>query len=159
LQKHDESIQRQVRFFGRHEQDLDTIADRVEQYFDKATRKLTDLMEARLQQQERDAQNAYEKWQAHFRRLNEDNIYQRILDYMQPFQQLNGQQDTLNRQQQQLSEEIRQTNDRLLRKLDTDTEIQARLLRQLAELNAHLVKAAEPGPIKAALNRVFGKGK
>ncbi|CAN5915213.1 hypothetical protein BH24BAC1_BH24BAC1_16260 [soil metagenome] len=159
LQKHDESIQRQVRFFGRHEQDLDTIADRVEQYFDKATRKLTDLMEARLQQQERDAQNAYEKWQAHFRRLNEDNIYQRILDYMQPFQALNGQQDTLNRQQQQLSEEIRQTNDRLLRKRDTDTEIQARLLRQLAELNAHLVKAAEPGPIKAALNRVFGKGK
>lgn len=159
LQKHDESIQRQVSFFGRHEQDLDNIADRVEQYFDKATLKLTELMAARLQQQERDAQNAYEKWQAHFRRLNEDNIYQRILDYMQPFQELNGQQDYLNRQQQQLSSEIRQTNDRLLRKLDADTEIQAQLLRQLAELNAHLVKAAEPGPIKAALNRVFGKGK
>lgn len=158
LQKHDESIQRQVSFFGRHEQDLNTIAARVEQYFDKATRKLTDLMEARLQHQERDAQNAYEKWQAHFRKLNEDNIYQRILDYMQPFQRLNEQQEELNRKQQQLTGEIRQTNERLLRKLDTDSEIQVQLLRQLAELNAHMVKAAEPGPIKAALNKVFGKG-
>ncbi len=158
LQKHDESIQRQVNFFGRHEQDLNTIAARVEQYFDKATYKLTDLMEARLQHQERDAQNAYEKWQDHFRRLNEDNLYQRILDYMQPFQNLQGQQERLNFNQQQQAAETRQTNEHLLRKLDADAVVQQQLLQQLAVLNAQLEKSMEPGPIKAAFGKLFGTG-
>ncbi|GGK68083.1 hypothetical protein ACD591_16830 [Rufibacter glacialis] len=158
LQQHDESIQRQINFFARHEEELDTIANRTEQYFDKAALKLTDLMQARLQHQERDAQNAYEKWQEHFRRLNEDNLYQRILDYMQPFQNLTGQQDTLNRQQQDLAQEIKQTNERLLQKIDTDSEIQQRLLQQLAVLNANVEKSMEPGPLKAAMGKIFGSG-
>lgn len=158
LQQHDESIQRQINFFARHEEELDNISNRTEQYFDKASRRLTDLMETRLQHQERDAQNAYEKWQEHFRRLNEDNLYQRILDYMQPFQKLNPQQENLNRQQQDLAQEIKQTNERLLRKIDTDTEIQQRLLQQLAVLNANVEKSMEPGPIKAAMGRLFGTG-
>ncbi|MHC2991758.1 hypothetical protein OB13_09235 [Pontibacter sp. HJ8] len=158
LQKHDESIQRQVNFFGRHEEDLNTIAARVEQYFDKAALKLTDLMEARLQHQERDAQNAYEKWQDHFRRLNEDNVYERIVEYMRPFESLNQQQERLNASQQQLTGEIRQTNERLLQKLDTDAQVQQQLLRQLHELNVNMVKAAEPGPLKAALGKLFGSG-
>ncbi|WP_210464922.1 O-fucosyltransferase family protein [Rufibacter roseolus] len=158
LQQHDESIQRQINFFARHEEELDTIANRTEQYFDKAALKLTDLMQARLQHQERDAQNAYEKWQEHFRRLNEDNLYQRILDYMRPFENLNPQQDQLNRQQQDLAQEIKQTNERLLRKIDTDTEIQQKLLQQLAVLNANVEKSMEPGAIKAALGRIFGTG-
>ncbi|RNI27732.1 hypothetical protein EFA69_16600 [Rufibacter immobilis] len=158
LQQHDEAIQRQINFFSRHEEELDTIANRTEQYFDKAALKLTDLMQARLQHQERDAQNAYEKWQEHFRRLNEDNLYQRILDYMQPFQNLNSQQDTLNRQQQDLAQEIRQTNERLLRKIEADAEIQQKLLQQLAVLNANVEKSMEPGPIKAAMGRIFGTG-
>ncbi|WP_242927189.1 hypothetical protein [Pontibacter vulgaris] len=155
LQKHDESIQKQVDFFGRHEQDLDNIAARVEQYFDKAALKLTDLMEARLQHQERDAQNAYEKWQEHFRRLNEDNIYQRILDYMQPFQNLNQQQEKLNTDQQQLAGEIKNTNERLLQKIETDSVVQQQLLNQLQTLNALMMKSMEPGPLKAAFRKVF----
>ncbi|WP_299762053.1 hypothetical protein [uncultured Pontibacter sp.] len=158
LQKHDESIQRQVNFFGQHEQDLRNIGSRVEQYFDKATLRLTELMEARLQHQERDAQNAYEKWQEHFRHLNEDNIYQRILDYMQPFEDLSQQQEKLSATQQQLSSEIKQTNERLLQKIETDTAVQQQLLLQLQTLNANMVKSMEPGPIQAALGKVFGGG-
>ncbi|MFD3003463.1 hypothetical protein ACFS7Z_24105 [Pontibacter toksunensis] len=158
LQKHDESIQRQINFFGQHEQDLRNIGARVEQYFDKAALRLTDLMEARLQHQERDAQNAYEKWQEHFRRLNEDNVYNRILEYMQPFENLNQQQEKLNVTQQQLSGEIRQTNERLLQKIETDSAIQQQLLRQLEALNANMVKSMEPGPIKATFDKLFGGG-
>ena len=158
LQKHDESIQRQVDFFGRHQQELDNIGARIEQYFDKAALRLTDLMEARLQHQERDAQNAYEKWQEHFRRLNEDNVYQRIVDYMRPFGNLQEQQGQLNQNQQQLAGEIRQTNERLLQKLEADTQVQQQLLGQLHILNVNVAKAAEPGPLKAALGRLFGSG-
>jgi hypothetical protein len=158
LQKHDESIQRQVDFFGRHEQDLQNIASRVEQYFDKATFKLTELMEARLQHQERDAQNAYEKWQEHFRILNDDNVYKRIVDYMRPFENLSQQQDKLQENQHQLSGEIRQTNERLLQKLEADAKVQQELLRQLHALNVNMMRAAEPGPLKAALGRIFGSG-
>ncbi|TXK50277.1 hypothetical protein FVR03_05135 [Pontibacter qinzhouensis] len=156
LQKHDESIQRQINFFGRHEQELTDIASRTEQYFDKAALKLTDLMEARLQHQERDAQNAYAKWQEHFRLLNEDNVYQRIVDYMRPFENLNQQQNNLNTQQRQLSDNIGVTNERLLQKLETDSQVQQQMLQQLRELNAFLVKSAEPGPVKAAFQKIFG---
>lgn len=158
LQKHDESIQRQVNFFGQHEKELDDIGSRVEQYFDKAALRLTDLMEARLEHQERDAQNAYEKWQEHFRRINEDNVYQRILDYMQPFHNLDNQQEALNTNQQHLANQIQQTNARLLEKIDTDTAVQQQLLRQIEILNAHMVSSMEPGPIKAALDKIFGGG-
>ncbi|WP_161887611.1 AAA family ATPase [Pontibacter russatus] len=158
LQKHDESIQRQVNFFGQHERELQDIGSRVEQYFDKAALRLTDLMEARLQHQERDAQNAYEKWQEHFRTLNEDNIYQRILDYMQPFQNLSQQQENMNGAQRQLAGEIRQTNERLLQKIEADTAIQQQLLQQLQALNANMVRSMEPGPIKAAFDKLFGSG-
>ncbi|MFT2008092.1 hypothetical protein ACMA1I_05405 [Pontibacter sp. 13R65] len=158
LQKHDESIQRQVNFFGKHEQELNNIASRTEQYFDKAALKLTDLMEARLQHQERDAQNAYAKWQEHFRLLNEDNVYQRIVDYMRPFENLNQQQNNLNTQQRQLSENISTTNERLLKKMETDAQIQQQILQQLTELNTFLVKSAEPGPVKAAFQKIFGGG-
>ncbi|WP_299700273.1 hypothetical protein [uncultured Pontibacter sp.] len=156
LQKHDESIQRQVDFFGRHEQDLQNIASRVEQYFDKAALRLTELMEARLQHQERDAQNAYEKWQEHFRILNEDNVYARIVDYMRPFENLSQKQEQLGTTQQQLSNEIRQTNEKLLQKMEADAQVQQQLLRQLHMLNVNMAKAAEPGPLKAALGRLFG---
>ncbi len=158
LQQHDEALQRQINFFARHEEELNTIANRTEQYFDKAALKLTDLMQARLQHQERDAQNAYEKWQEHFRRLNEDNLYQRILDYMRPFENLTGQQSQLNKQQQETAQEIKHTHERLLRKLDTDAEIQQKLLQQLAVLNANVEKSMEPGPIKAAMGKIFGGG-
>ncbi|AMM51898.1 hypothetical protein TH61_12900 [Rufibacter sp. DG15C] len=158
LKQHDESIRRQVNFFSKHEEELDNIANRTEQYFDKASLRLTDLMQARLQHQERDAQNAYEKWQEHFRRLNEDNLYQRILEYMQPFKNLNSQQDTLNKQQAELAQEIKQTNDALLRKLETDTQVQQALLQQLAVLNDNVERTLEPGPIKAAMGKIFGKG-
>lgn len=158
LQQHDEALQRQINFFARHEEELNTIANRTEQYFDKAALKLTDLMQARLQHQERDAQNAYEKWQEHFRRLNEDNLYQRILDYMRPFENLNGQQSQLNKQQHETAQEIKHTHERLLRKLDTDAEIQQKLLQQLAILNANVEKSMEPGPIKAAMGKIFGGG-
>jgi predicted nuclease with TOPRIM domain len=156
LQQHDENIQRQIHFFDRHEEDLDSIAQRTEQYFDKAALRLTDLMEARLQHQERDAQNAYEKWQEHFRRLNEDNIYQRILDYMRPFENLQQQQERLGTQQQLLAGQVNQTNDRLLQKIEEDAQIQQQLLKQLATLNANLEKSMEPGPIKAAMGKIFG---
>lgn len=155
LQKHDESIQRQVTFFSRHEEDLDEIGARVEQYFDGATRKLTDMMQARLEHHQRDADNAYGLWSEHFNKLNNDNIYQRILDYMQPFEELNQQQDKLNLSQQQLSEDIKRTNDRLLRKLEVDAEIQKSLLKQLTALNENLTK---PGPIQVVLGKVFGRG-
>ncbi|RAU82738.1 hypothetical protein [Pontibacter arcticus] len=158
LEKHDESIRRQVNFFSSHEQELQTIAARVEQYFDKATLQLTNLMEARLEHHERDAQNAYSKWQEHFSRLNNDNVYQRIVEYMQPFSHLKEEQEKLNQNQLQLAQSINQSNERFMQKLEADAEVQRRLLEQITLSNALMAKQAEPGPLKAALNKVFGTG-
>jgi hypothetical protein len=108
-------------------------------------------MEARMRFLEKDAQNAYENWATHFERLNKDNVYERIVRYLEPFSQLNRQQETMH-------QELNQTQKTMLQKMDRDAETQARLLRQMEILNFHLDKVTRPGMFKKIMSRMFGDG-
>lgn len=146
--QHDNLIQKQIDFFGTHEKEMTDISAKIEQYFDQAAGRLTELMDARLRYLEKDAQNAYERWSGHFEALNRDNIYERVVNYLEPFKRLNTQQDDLNR-------EVNQTQRTLLQKMDRDAETQSRLLRQLEYLNQNLDKVTQPGPIKKLMDKMF----
>jgi exonuclease VII large subunit len=146
--QHDNLIQKQLDFFGTHEKEMTDISAKIEQYFDQAAGRLTELMEARMRYLEKDAQNAYERWSGHFEALNHDNIYERVVNYLEPFKRLNTQQD-------QLHQEINQTQRTLLQKMDRDAETQSRLLRQLEYLNHNLDKVTQPGPIKKLMDKMF----
>lgn len=156
LAKHDEAIMRQVQFFDRHKRELDNIASRVEQNFDKDADQIAKFMDIRMDQLERDAQNAYERWQQHFQQLNQDNIYQRILDYMQPFQKLNEQQETLNTQHNQLAKTVSVTNEKLLQKLEQDSELQRTLAAQLDVTTKLLEEATRRNRLQVVMDKVFG---
>lgn len=147
--QHDNLIQKQLDFFGKHEQEMENIAAKIEQYFDQSAGRLAELMEARMRFLERDAQNAYENWATHFERLNRDNIYERIVGYLEPFSQLNRQQETMH-------QELSQTQKTLLQKMDRDADTQARLLRQMEVLNYHLDKVTRPGMFKKLMKSLFG---
>jgi hypothetical protein len=149
--QHDNLIQKQLDFFGKHEQEMDDISARIEQYFDQGAGRLAELMEARMRFLEKDAQNAYENWATHFERLNKDNVYERIVRYLEPFSQLNRQQETMH-------QELNQTQKTMLQKMDRDAETQARLLRQMEILNFHLDKVTRPGMFKKIMSRMFGDG-
>jgi hypothetical protein len=147
--QHDNLIQKQLDFFGKHEQEMDNISSKIEQYYDQSAGRLGELMEARMRFLEKDAQNAYENWAAHFERLNQDNVYERIVRYLEPFSQLNRQQETMH-------QELNQTQKTILQKMDRDAETQARLLRQMEILNFHLDKVTRPGMLKKMMSRMFG---
>jgi exonuclease VII large subunit len=147
--QHDNLIQKQLDFFGKHEQEMDNISSKIEQYYDQSAGRLGELMEARMRFLEKDAQNAYENWAAHFERLNQDNVYERIVRYLEPFSQLNRQQETMH-------QELSQTQKTMLQKMDRDADTQARLLRQLEVLNFHLDKVTRPGVLKKMMTRMFG---
>ncbi|UOQ73660.1 hypothetical protein [Hymenobacter cellulosilyticus] len=128
---------------------MGNLAARTEQYFDEATGRLTDLMQQRLSFHERDAQQAYEKWQQHFQKLNEDNVFDRIRQYLEPFKTLNGQQEALNR-------DVTATQRELLRKIELDSQIQAKLLSELTNLNTVLVKATSKNRFQRFMDSLFG---
>jgi hypothetical protein len=146
--QHDNLIQKQLDFFGTHEKEMTDISAKIEQYFDQAAGRLTELMDARMRYLEQDAQNAYERWSGHFEALNRDNIYERVVNYLEPFKRLNTQQDELHR-------EVNQTQRTLLQKMDRDAETQSRLLKQLEYLNHNLDKVTQPGPIKKLMDKMF----
>jgi hypothetical protein len=147
--QHDNLIQKQLDFFGKHEQEMDNISSKIEQYFDQSAGRLAELMDARMRYLEKDAQNAYENWASHFERLNQDNVYERIVRYLEPFSQL-------NRQQENMHQELSQTQKTMLQKMDRDADTQARLLRQMEVLNFHLDKVTRPGMLKKMMARMFG---
>lgn len=146
--QHDNLIQKQLDFFGTHEKEMSDISAKIEQYFDQAAGRLTELMDARLRYLEKDAQNAYERWSGHFEALNRDNIYERVVQYLEPFKRLNAQQDELTR-------DINQIQRTLLQKMDRDADTQTRLLRQLEHLNHNLDKVTQPGPLKKLMDKMF----
>ncbi|MBK0404658.1 hypothetical protein I5M27_16815 [Adhaeribacter sp. BT258] len=156
LAKHDEAIMRQVQFFDRHKQELDKIGNRVEQNFDEDASRLKQFMDIRMNALERDAQNAYERWQEHFKQLNQDNVYQKILDYMQPFGKLNEQQKQLNEQQNDLAKTVALTNEKLLQKLEQDAALQRTLTEQLQITNRILEEATKRNRMQAIMDKVFG---
>jgi hypothetical protein len=147
--QHDNLIQKQLDFFGKHEQEMDSISAKIEQYFDQSAGRLAELMDARMRFLEKDAQNAYENWAGHFERLNKDNVYDRIVRYLEPFSQLNRQQETMH-------QELNLSQKTMLQKMDRDAETQARLLRQMEVLNTHLDKVTRPGMLKKMMRRMFG---
>ena len=142
-------VQHQLAFFSRHQQEMDNLAARTEQYFDQATLRLTDLMQQRLSQHERDAQQAYEKWGDYFRRLNQDNVFERILQQLDPLQDVQA-------NQQALARDVTATQRELLRKIELDSQVQAKVLLELSTLNAVLVKATAKNSFQRGMDKLFG---
>jgi len=142
-------VQEQLAFFQRHQKEMDNLAARTEQYFDQATLRLTDLMQQRLSHHERDAQQAYEKWGEYFRRLNQDNVFERILKQLDPLRDVQANQEALAR-------DVTATQRELLRKIELDSQIQAKVLSELSNLNTVLVKATAKNRMQRGMDKLFG---
>jgi hypothetical protein len=147
--KNDNVIQHQLDFFQRHQKEMDALRARTEQYFDQASLSLTDLMQKRLQFHERDAQQAYEKWGQYFQRLNNDNVFERIMRQLDPLKNVEASQQALFR-------DVTATQRELLRKIELDSQIQAKVLMELGDLNKILVKATAKNRLQRAMDNVFG---
>ena len=143
------SVQLMLDFFQKHQVELRNLKDRAEQHIDQAGVGLADVMSQRLAYNERQAQLAYEKWQQYFDKLNADNVFEKLLKQLEPFRNLNVQQADLSR-------DVTATQRELLRKVELDSQIQAKLLSELSNLNAVLVKATSKNRFQRFMDKLFG---
>lgn len=144
LQQHDDALRQQVAFFSQHGKLLADLGAQIRQGVDAGVQRMDAELDGRLVELQREAAAAHEQWQRHFRQLNEDNIYQKITEYLNPFTQLPDQQRRLNTLQEQQAQQSAQALQRLEARLANDTKLQQDLLQQVARTNAVLEKITQP---------------
>lgn len=144
LQEHDNRIREQVRFFGEHHALLRNISQGVDQALNEDATLMRAALDQRREEFEKQAQAAHAQWSAHFRQLNKDNIYEKIVEYMSPFQQLPTQQMQLNRLQEDQARRNTEALQAMQRQLEQNQQIQARLLQQTDRTQDLLDRILEP---------------
>jgi hypothetical protein len=138
VQQHEGVVQEQLRFFQQHQQAMGQAASQTERFFDEQYHQLAATMRARMAVFQKEAAAAENIWQEHFRVLNQDNIYARIVQYMSPFSELPAQQKALNALQERQAAQTAQALQALQSRLAADTALQQQLLTQVARTNAVL---------------------
>jgi hypothetical protein len=140
LAQHDARIREQAQFFGEHQAILAKISQGVGQALSEDAAQMNRVLARRRDEFEAEAQAAHAQWSAHFRQLNQDNVYQKIVEYLSPFQQLPEQQQRLNQLQEAQALRSAQALQALQQPLEQNRQIQEQLLRQTERTNAVLEK-------------------
>jgi hypothetical protein len=140
LEQHDARIREQVRFYGEHQALLSQISQGVTQALSEDAHKMNEVLEKRREEFVAQAQSAHVQWDAYFRQLNKDNVYQKIVEYLNPFQQLPAQQQALNQLQETQARRSAEALQALQQPLEQNRRIQEELLRQTERTNAVLEK-------------------
>jgi hypothetical protein len=155
LEQHDQRIREQVQFFGQHSQLLRNVSDQINQNLSEDAHQMREVLKNRRHTLEAEAQAAHNEWNAHFKRLNENNIYQKITEYLNPFQQLPAQQLNMNKIQEEQARRSAQALTALQERIERDEQVQRELLAQVARTNTVLEQLTEP----KWYQRMFGAGK
>jgi len=140
LEQHDARIREQAQFYGQHQALLSQISQGVTQALSEDAHKMNEVLEKRRDEFVAQAQSAHVQWDAYFRQLNKDNVYQKIVEYLNPFQQLPAQQQALNTLQETQARRSAEALQALQQPLEQNRRIQEELLRQTERTNAVLEK-------------------
>ena len=154
LQQHDDALRQQVAFFSQHGKLLADLGAQIRQGVSEGVHRMDQELDGRLQELQQEATQAHEQWQQHFRRLNQDNIYQKITEYLNPSTQLPAQQKDLNTLQERQAAVTAQALQRLEVRIAADAALQGSLLEQVQRTNAVLEKITQPNWFQRA---VLGK--
>jgi hypothetical protein len=139
LEKHDTAMRGQVQFFkqqlqffSQHDTLLQNASDLVRQKIDKGIDKIDGELDNQLEAFEQNAQQAYSQWQSRFERLNQDNIYDRLTEYLNPFtKQLPTAQAELVKGQKDQNKLVESALRGLKDQLVKSQQMEERLLRQV----------------------------
>jgi hypothetical protein len=162
LKQHDDNIRSQVAFFGEHNQLLKDLGGKIRENVDDDTGKIREIMRQRINILDREAQSAHEEWYQHFQRLNENNVYERIVEYLDPFKDMAAQQRELNTLQEKQAKLSARALEKLEQRLVTDSAIQERLILQAERTNKVLENTNEmlrEMNGRSWVERVFGNKK
>lgn len=143
VQQHASTVQTQLSFFRQNQAELERLARQSEDFMDTQYHELAKVMRERMAVLRKEANEAAGVLEDHFRTLNRDNVYQRIVDYLSPFSDLPKQQQALNQLQEKQAANTARALQSLEGRLAADKDLQLALMQQVAQTNALLTKLTE----------------
>jgi hypothetical protein len=144
LQQHDDALRQQVAFFSQHGKLLADLGAQIRQGVSEGVHRMDVELDGRLLELQKEATEAHEQWQRHFRELNQNNVYQKITEYLDPFTQLPVQQQQLNSLQERQASILAQALQRMEARLLADAQLQQQLLQQVDRTNKVLEEITKP---------------
>ena len=119
---------------------------------DESYHQLAQVMRQRMAVLTKEADEAAGVLEDHFRVLNKDNVYERIVQYLSPFSELPAQQRALNQLQEKQAAQTARALQALESRLAADNALQEALLQQVQQSNALLARLNE----RSWLQRMVG---
>ncbi|MEJ7662274.1 MAG: hypothetical protein WKG07_23270 [Hymenobacter sp.] len=151
LQQQDSFIREQVNTLTQHTQILDLMRDGIHNALTEDAAKMRDVLNNRREAVAGEAKAAHEMWREYINQMKADNIYQKITEYLDPFQQLPAQQQALNKLQEEQARRSAAALTALQQRIERDEQvqrdsqrIQRELLAQIERTNTVLEKLTEP---------------
>lgn len=138
VQQHADTVHTQLQFFRQNQAELDRLARQSEAFMDENYHQLAAVMRQRMAVLTKEANEAAGVLEDHFRALNRDNVYERIVQYLSPFSELPAQQKALNQLQEKQAAQTARALEQLDARLAADHALQQALLQQVARTNAVL---------------------
>jgi hypothetical protein len=140
VQQHAGTVEAQLKFFRQNQAEMDRLARQGEAFMDESYHKLASVMRQRMAVLTQEADQAAGVLEDHFRRLNNDNVYERIVQYLSPFGELPAQQQALNQLQEKQAAQSARALQSMEARLAADKDMQLALMQQVAQSNALLTK-------------------
>lgn len=143
VRQNEEMLRKQVGYLTAHQDRMQDLAQTIQQHFFEAGDEIAKVVRERLQILKREEQDAGEELRAHFERLREENVYQKIAEQLQPIHILRQQMDELSQASQQSSQMLLETSEYLVKKINQDGRLHTHLLEEMQELNRQLAQLNE----------------
>lgn len=154
LQQNEELIRRQLGYLGAHQEKMDALTHSIQQHFVEAGDEISKLVQQRLQMLKQQEQDAGEELRAHFERLRQENVYERIAEQLQPIRQMKADTESLKALFADTLTHLLETQKYIIRKINQDASLQQQLLSRMDTLNQQLEKLNEP---KGLWHRLTGR--
>lgn len=138
IRQNEEMLRKQVGYLTAHQDRMQDLAQTIQQHFFEAGDEIARVVRERLQILKREEQDAGEELRAHFERLREENVYQKISEQLQPISTLGHQMENLNEASSQNSRMLLETSEYLVKKINQDGRLHTELLEQMQELNRQM---------------------
>jgi uncharacterized protein with von Willebrand factor type A (vWA) domain len=117
---------------------MDRLARQGEAFMDESYHQLAQVMRQRMAVLTKEADEAAGVLEDHFRKLNNDNVYERIVQYLSPFSEMPAQQRALNQLQEQQAAQTARALQQLEMRIAADAALQQALVQQVTRTNAVL---------------------
>ena len=139
IRQNEEMLRKQVGYLTTHQDRMEDLSHAIQQHFIEAGDEIGKLVRERMQILQREEQDAGEALKAHFARLQEENVYQKIAEQLQPIRQMEKEMEAFGQVSQENSRMLLQTSEYLVKKINQDGRLHQTLLEQLGELNRQLI--------------------